>query len=119
MTGFRSGRLAALSLCGALGAAVLSLGAAEAIAQGYGDNYSQFRRIDRQNATSSYGYQVAPGYDRPDFDVDPVEGEAITVFEEAPLSSEPDSLDRSVNEFAGENQKFNNGIWSFLDRFGN
>ena len=54
------------ALCAAFGAAILSLGAADAMAQG--DEYSKFRRLDRVNATSSYGYQVAPGYDRPDFD---------------------------------------------------
>ena len=112
MTTFLSSRGLKFAVCAALGAAILSLGAADAMAQG--DEYSKFRRLDRVNATSSYGYQVAPGYDRPDFDVDPVEGEAITVFEEAPLSNEPSALDRNINEFAGENQKFDNGIWSFL-----
>ena len=119
MTTFFGRRIATLTLCAAAGVALLSLSAAEAVAQGYGDPYSQFRRIDQTNATSTRGWQPAPGYDRPDFDVDPVEGEAITVFEEAPLSNEPSALDRNLNEFAGENQKFNNGVFSVLGRIKN
>lgn len=112
MTTFSSRRFATATLCIATGAVFLGLSAAES----YGDPYSQFKRIDSTNATSSRGWQPAPGYDRPDFDVDPPEGEAITVFDEAPLSNEPAALDRHVNEFAGENQKFDNGIFSILGR---
>ena len=104
-----------LTLCAVAGAALLSFGAADAFAQ---DAYSKFRRIDQCNATSSYGWQPAPGYDRPDYDVDPVEGVEITVFEEPPLSNEPEALDRKLNEFAGENQPFNNGIFSVLEAIG-
>lgn len=112
MTTFSSRRIATATLCAAMSTAFLGLSAAES----YGDPYSQFRRIDSTNATSTRGWQPAPGYDRPDFDVDPPEGEAITVFEDAPLSNEPSALDRNVNEFAGENQKFDNGIFSILGR---
>ena len=114
MMTFALGRGLTAAVCATIGLALLAFGASDASA----DPYSRFKSIDQRNATSSYGYQVAPGYDRPDFDVDPVEGEAITVFDEPPLSNEPEALDRSVNEFAGEYQPFNNGIFSIFEAIG-
>lgn len=106
MTTFLSDRGALRAAAFALGAAFLGAAvvATPASAQSYGDPYS------------SYGYQPAPGYDRPDFDVEPTERDAITVFEDAPLSNEPESLGRPLNEFAGENQPFHNGIFGALIR---
>lgn len=93
-----------------LAAALVGFGATGAMA----DPYSSFRSIDSRNATTTYGYQPAPGYDRPDFDVVPPPRDEITVFQNAPGSNEPEVLDRTINEFAGEQQRYHNGIFDAI-----
>ena len=84
---------------------------------GYGvDAFSEFSELDapRDERSAAAGYEIAPGYERPDFETEPQERKEITVFEDAPQSNEPEALDRPINEFAGERQRYNNGLFDVI-----
>lgn len=103
--------------------AVLGLGAligvaafgAEAAAQSQspvdvGDPFTTFLPTEEEQPSAAPGYETAPGYNRPDRATSPSSRDAITVFEEPPQSTEPASLDRPINEFAGQRQRYDRGI---------
>ncbi|MEL6977887.1 MAG: hypothetical protein AAGM38_04310 [Pseudomonadota bacterium] len=99
-------------------AAALMLSATAAAAQDAPafDPYSEFSSQDQAvEGAAAPGFEVAPGYDRPDFDTTPNEREVITVFEEPPLSTEPQSLTNPINVFAGQRQRYDNGVFGVFD----
>lgn len=114
-SGARLGARAFLSLgLGALmGVAAIGV---EAIAQSHnsaidvGDPYSAFVATDAPADSSAPGFVPAPGYERPDFETKPNHREEITVFEDPPESTEPESLNSPINVFAGQRQRFDPGI---------
>ncbi|MEM9725842.1 MAG: hypothetical protein AAF909_10300 [Pseudomonadota bacterium] len=90
------------------------LGGGAALAQGFADPYSDFSASDDSALQPSPGFEVAPGYDRPDMEADVQMRDEITLFNEPPSSSEPADLDRPLNVFAGEKQRFDNGVFGVI-----